>query len=189
MPEEPLNPSVVVAGYTQRYAENDWGILAAINLCIQAAGGIVTSYPANTGGIIRALVDLSVAVGSISGGSTVLNFSMTASEALAKGDLVYINSSGQAAKAIASGTRDQATVIGMASATTAAGSLGNITLMGGQVGLTTLTPGALYYLSAVTAGAYTVTPPSGSGQYVTRIGEALSATTMMMGPEEPTRLA
>lgn len=189
MPTEPLNPSVVVSGYTQRFAENDWGILAAINLCIKAAGGVVSSYPANTGGIIRALVDLSVAVGSVAGGSTVLNFSMVAAENLTAGNLVHINSSGQAAKAIASGTRDQATVIGMASASITSGALGNITLLGGQVGLTSLTPGALYYLSAVTAGAYTLTPPSGSGQYVTRIGEALSATTMMVGPKEPTRLA
>lgn len=41
-----------------------------------------------------------------------------------------------------------------------------------------LTPGAIYYLSATTAGAITSTAPSTAGQYVVQVGMALSATTL-----------
>ncbi len=43
---------------------------------------------------------------------------------------------------------------------------------------TGLTPGAIYFLSPTTAGNITTTPPSTTGQYVLRIGTALSTTEM-----------
>lgn len=42
-----------------------------------------------------------------------------------------------------------------------------------------LTPNAVYYLSAATAGQLTTTPPT-DPNYITPIGFALSATTMML---------
>lgn len=39
-----------------------------------------------------------------------------------------------------------------------------------------LTPGAIYYLSATTAGAITATAPTVAGQYVVQVGIALSTT-------------
>ena len=49
------------------------------------------------------------------------------------------------------------------------------TITGGSSGLTA---GANYFLSATTAGGLTTTPPSTVGQYVVRVGQALSTTTM-----------
>jgi hypothetical protein len=51
------------------------------------------------------------------------------------------------------------------------------TVTGGSGGLT---PGAIYYLSAATAGRLTSTAPTTVGQYVVRVGRALSATKMDM---------
>lgn len=41
-----------------------------------------------------------------------------------------------------------------------------------------LTPGALYFLSAATAGRLTTTAPVASGEYVVRVGIAVSTTAM-----------
>ena len=41
-----------------------------------------------------------------------------------------------------------------------------------------LTPGALYYLSAATAGMLTTTAPTADGHYVAQVGKALSSTEM-----------
>ena len=49
------------------------------------------------------------------------------------------------------------------------------TITGGSSGLTA---GANYFLSATTAGGLTTTPPSIVGQYVVKVGQALSTTTM-----------
>jgi hypothetical protein len=51
-----------------------------------------------------------------------------------------------------------------------------------------LTPGAVYYLSATTAGRITTTPPTGDGEYVVRIGRALEATVMEVKIEPPIKL-
>ena len=49
------------------------------------------------------------------------------------------------------------------------------TVTGGSGGLT---PGTIYYMSAATAGSLTATAPTTVGQYVARIGRAISATKM-----------
>ena len=54
--------------------------------------------------------------------------------------------------------------------------------------LSSLTPGAVYYL-ATTAGGVTDTPPSGSGNVLQRVGRALSATELTFEPGEPITLA
>lgn len=51
-----------------------------------------------------------------------------------------------------------------------------------------LTPGAAYYLSAATAGFLTATAPSSVGQFVVRIGLALSATEMDISITPPIKL-
>jgi hypothetical protein len=50
----------------------------------------------------------------------------------------------------------------------------------GQVG--GLTPNSTYYLSAATAGALTTTAPSTAGQFVYRVGKAISTTQMDIDP-------
>lgn len=57
---------------------------------------------------------------------------------------------------------------------------------GALTGLSGLTPGAIYYLSAVTPGFYTSTPPTNG--IVQRLGTAMSADTLLVGIEPPTFL-
>ena len=51
--------------------------------------------------------------------------------------------------------------------------------------MTSLDAGDLYYLSPSTAGAITTTAPSGSGQAVTRLGEAATTTDFSIQVEPP----
>jgi hypothetical protein len=52
-------------------------------------------------------------------------------------------------------------------------------------GTVSLTPGMTYYLDPDTAGHITVTPPFTAGQYVVRVGRAVSATTLDIEIELP----
>jgi hypothetical protein len=51
-----------------------------------------------------------------------------------------------------------------------------------------LTPGSVYYLDAATAGKITATAPTTGGQFVVKIGTALSATELMIELEAPIKL-
>ena len=51
-------------------------------------------------------------------------------------------------------------------------------IVAGTIDLSGLDAGDLYFLSPTTAGAITLTPPSGSGQAVTRVGEAATTTKL-----------
>ena len=51
-----------------------------------------------------------------------------------------------------------------------------------------LTPGAVYYLSPTTAGNLTAIAPSGSGEYMVRVGRAISATRMEIMIERPIKM-
>ena len=55
-------------------------------------------------------------------------------------------------------------------------------LLGGFAGLTI---GAIYFLSATTAGAITSVAPTTLGQYVVQIGRALSATQLLIDIRPP----
>lgn len=48
-----------------------------------------------------------------------------------------------------------------------------------------LTPGAVYYLSATTAGLLSETAPSSVGQYVVRVGKAISTTELEITISQP----
>jgi hypothetical protein len=93
----------------------------------------------------------------------------------ALGDIVYIDAADGAKKAKADAG---ATAKAFAFATGAItnGAVGSYQTDGILSGLTGLTAGAAYYLSAATAGAMTTTAPSIVGQYVTRVGRAISTT-------------
>jgi hypothetical protein len=95
----------------------------------------------------------------------------------ALGDIVYISAAdtGKKAKADAVGTKD---AIAVAMGAITAGTTGSYQSDGLLAGLAGLTPGAVYYLSAATAGLMTTTAPSAAGQFVTRIGIAVSATEL-----------
>jgi hypothetical protein len=88
-------------------------------------------------------------------------------------------------------------VMGLVQATSIAGSASGNIQVNGILTLTTtqwntafgtasgLTPGTTYFLSATTAGLGTATAPSTTGQYVTRLGIALSTTELLINISPP----
>lgn len=106
----------------------------------------------------------------------------TAGEALSLGDVAYLSdgsggaTAGRWYKADADFTyaSSQAGVIGLAAAAIGSGSSGSIRLGGRMTGLSSLTSGTAYYVSA-TAGALTGTAPAN----LRRVGAADSTTTLV----------
>ena len=144
-------------------------------------------YAPNFRGLVDALIDLKEGFPTRRAGS--LEIDLIAGEFLSQGDAVYINTSdGEVYKAIASGTVDQATVLGFAAENKNAGL--EVTIqVGGVLAVTGLDEGEIYFLSAVSAGSITLTPPSTAGQYVTRVGEAGSSVQLCIKPEVPILLS
>ena len=56
------------------------------------------------------------------------------------------------------------------------------------VGAATLTVGSVYFLSDVTAGTLTTTAPTTTGSFVTRVGTAISTTTLEVTISRPISL-
>ena len=168
-----------------QYTENTSGIIAAINACIAAAGGTVTAYTHNTAGVIAALLDLKTAVGS-GGTAETVEIEVTAGETLLLGHAVYLHTDGKVYKATPSGTRAQATVFGLAKAGVATDETATLIIRGSCTGMSGLTVGAEYFIA--TAGAISNTVPSASGSYVTRVGQAQSATVFSVNPAQPVLL-
>jgi hypothetical protein len=83
--------------------------------------------------------------------------------------------------AIASGVAGNVQMDGIVEATTTQWDA----VTGGTGGLT---PGAIYFLSAATAGRLTLAPPTTVGHYVARVGRAVSATKMDLAIEQPIKL-
>lgn len=114
-------------------------------------------------------------------GQLVLTNQDAASTAI--GDIMYIHTVAdqvKKAKADASGTTRGVCV---ALAVVANGASGTFQFNGVVTGLTGLTAGSTYYLSAATAGLMSTTPPSTIGQYVVRLGIAVSTTELDFRPE------
>lgn len=103
---------------------------------------------------------------------------MTASESLAAGDFVNIwNDAGErkARKADASNGRG---AHGFVLAAAASGASATVYQQGENTALSSLTPGAQYFL-ATTAGAATGTSPSAAGTISQELGVAFSATSIL----------
>lgn len=114
--------------------------------------------------------------------------SITASEALAAGDLVNVWSDGGAfkvRKADASAAGKEAH--GFVLAAVSAGAAATVYFEGTNTQMTGLTPGALF-LSA-TAGKAQASAPTGAGQVVQRVGFAVSATALNFQASQPVVLA
>ena len=114
---------------------------------------------------------------------------ITASEALAAGDLVNIWSNAGAfavrkADASTSGKRAHGFVL----STVANGAVATVYFEGTDTGQTSVPPGELF-LSAVTPGKVAAAAPSGSGQTVQRVGFGVSATAFNFQAGEPIVLA
>lgn len=142
-------------------------------------------YAPNYRGLVDALIDLKDGLTAL----TVLTIPATAGENLSAGDAVYLAStSGQAFKATASGTLEQAVVVGFAQAN--ATTSGTVSLVvAGNLTTAGLTPGEIYYLSPTTPGAITTTAPSTATQFLVRVGEAVTATSLAIRIDSPIQLS
>lgn len=100
------------------------------------------------------------------------------------GEAVYLSAADtvRKAQANAAGT---ARAVAIATATIVNATTGTYQTSGSLGGLTGLTAGAVYYLSAATPGAITVTAPSTLGQYVVEIGVATSTTELLIDIKPP----
>ena len=145
-------------------------------------------YAPNSQGLTEALIDLK----STMAGKTVYSvagFQALAFEDVNQGEALYARvSDGKVGRAIANDTFDKANVVGFAQTTKLAGQLVRVLIVG-LLADSGLSPGQIYYLSAAGAGAITTTPPSTPGHYVTRVGEAASATEFIIQMEPPILLA
>ena len=110
----------------------------------------------------------------------------TTFEAVSNKDALYMRSAdGQVGKATAaSGSSEAANVVGFADSDKGSGETVKVVVVGIKT-MTSLDAGDLYYLSPSTAGAITTTAPSGSGQAVTRLGEAATTTDFSIQVEPP----
>lgn len=111
----------------------------------------------------------------------------TASGAIAAGDMVHFMAAGTVQKADATDNTKNAHGFVLANVADTESAL--VYLEGPITGLTGLTPGAAYFLSAATPGLATATPPTGTGKIVQRIGNAVSATVINFEPDSPIILA
>lgn len=116
---------------------------------------------------------------SLGGGGTTDRVTQ-ASHGFVVGEVLYLNGSTYT-KAIATAA-NTAEVVGVVSRVIDASTF-ELTLSGEISGLSGLTPGEVYFLSAATAGALTVTEPSVVGQVSLPVGVASSTTSLYVAPK------
>lgn len=162
--------------------------LSMVSGLITEIAGIVTSAGAGDDGKFPVLdatgkLDNSFMPPGIGADTQVI----TASEALAAGDLVNVwNSTGakvRKADATVSGKEAHGFVLAAVLSSGAA----TVYFEGSNTGVTGLTPGVQYLQT--TAGTAGATPPSGSGNVVQRVGFATAAAVLNFNSEEPVVLA
>jgi hypothetical protein len=109
-------------------------------------------------------------------------FTGTAGESLSQFDLVYLNADGKwyKAKADAETTASSYGLVTQSGGISLNGS-GTISGPGMLTGMSGLTPGAIYYLSNATAGAWTTAAPV-IGSWEVCLGIALSSSTFLFEP-------
>ena len=111
--------------------------------------------------------------------------SVVSSENLAAGDVVNtFNNAGTLNVRKADATAEGKEVHGFVLAAVTSPAAALVYFEGRITGLSGLTPGASYYLSASTPGAVTLTPVSAAGNVDQYVGSAVSATELNFEPEE-----
>ncbi len=145
-------------------------------------------YQPNAQGFTEALLDLKSTM------PTQLVFKVTGYvttcfENVTQGDAVYSRESdGFVGKAIANDTFDKAKVAGFVETTKTSGSEVRV-ITRGIIATSGLNTGDLYFLSDSSAGAITTTPPTSSGNFLTRVGEAGSTGQFIVKVEPPVQLS
>ena len=173
------------------YPENTGGIIAAIQACIVAAGGtLTTDYPNNTGGIIRALVALQGALGAGGSGSS-LSVEMTAGEDVSKGDALYIFSSGKVFRARVDGGRMKANVIGFAKEDAVLDAVVDVVTRGVLENTSSYHQSTEYFLTGVVGAEGTIssTPITTAGHYSVLIGEGINNDKLDVKTSTPVLLS
>jgi hypothetical protein len=143
-------------------------------------------YEPNSQGFTEALIDFK---DTLAGRTvySVAGFESVAFENVAQGQPLYARSSdGKLGLARAGGTEDQARVAGFAQTSKSAGETVRC-LVFGTLATSGLDAGELYFLSTG-YGGITTTPPSGSGEYMTRVGEAISGASLHVSLEPPVKV-
>ena len=102
--------------------------------------------------------------------------------------ILIVGGTGFIGKAIANDTFDKAKIAGFAETTQSSGSQVKV-LVRGIIATSGLNFGNEYFLSASSAGSITETPPSGSGNYLVRVGEAGSTGQFIIKIETPILLS
>ena len=101
--------------------------------------------------------------------------------------VAYVKSNGHVdlAKADVVATGADVMLVIVKDASIAASSPGNCYYKSGEIisGFTSLTISANYFVSAAAAGALVTTPPSATGNYVYKVGRAISGTELLLEPE------
>ena len=143
-------------------------------------------YEPNSKGFTEALIDLKDTLGGRVVYS-VAGFEAVAFENVAQGQPLYARSSdGKLGLARAAGSEDEARVAGFAQTSKSTGGTVRC-LVFGILATSGLDAGELYFLSTG-YGGITTTPPSSSGQYITRVGEAISGASLLVSLEPPVKV-
>jgi len=114
-------------------------------------------------------------------GGLVLTETFTAASTLSAGDLCYLDSSGEMDLTDADAETTADTLLSVATEAITSASSGAF-LLSGKHETTGLTTGSVYYVST-TAGDWTTTRPSGTGDIVRIVGYALSTTVLYFNPD------
>ncbi len=153
---------------------------------LKVPAGTTAERPTAVEGYVRYNSDTSAFEGyasgawsSLGGGGTVDRVTQ-ASHGFVVGDILYLSSTTYT-KAIATAA-NTAEVVGMVSRVVDSSTF-EITLSGEVTGLTSLTAGEAYFLSASSAGAMTVTEPTTIGYVSVPLGVASSTTTFYVAPK------
>ena len=143
-------------------------------------------YEPNAKGFTEALIDFK---DTLAGRTvySVAGFESVAFENVAQGQPLYARSSdGKLGLARAAGSADEARVGGFGQTSKSAGGTVRC-LVFGNLATSGLDAGELYFLSTG-YGGITTTPPSGSGEYMTRVGEAISGASLHVSLEPPVKV-
>ena len=143
-------------------------------------------YEPNALGFTEALIDLK---DTLAGRTvySVAGFESVAFENVAQGQPLYARSSdGKLGLARAAGSADEARVVGFAQTSKSTGETVRC-LVFGNLATSGLDAGELYFLSTG-YGGITATPPTGSGEYITRVGESISSASLHVSLEPPVKV-
>lgn len=115
--------------------------------------------------------------------------SLPTSENFSAGDIVNIYSNGGVATARKADASNGRRAHGFVLSATTSPNNASIYLEGSITGLSSLTPGAPYYVSGATAGAVVSTAPTTATYIVQEVGIAASTTVITFSPARPVMLA